>query len=82
MERSKNVFCKGREKSGVFNSVKSQIDSGGTCPQLIIFFSDIENFSYYAAELKKAYPSAVTIGSTTYTVFSSAGYAHEGLSRI
>ena len=34
MERSKNVFCKGREKSGVFNSVKSQIDSGGTCPQL------------------------------------------------
>ena len=80
MERSKNVFCKGREKSGVFNSVKSQIDSGGTCPQLIIFFSDIENFSYYAAELKKAYPSAVTIGSTTYTVFSSAGYAHEGLS--
>ena len=80
MERSKNVFCKGREKSGVFNSVKSQIDSGETCPQLIIFFSDIENFSYYAAELKKAYPSAVTIGSTTYTVFSSAGYAHEGLS--
>lgn len=79
MERAKTIFCQGNDKSAVLESAVRQI-GGDEKPLLIIFFSDLENFSYYAVELKKAYPSAVTAGSTTYTVFSSEGYSHQGLS--
>lgn len=79
MERAKNVFCQGNDRVAVLESAVQQI-AGDEKPQLIIFFSDLENFSYYATGLKKAYPSALTAGSTTYNIFSSEGHAHQGLS--
>lgn len=57
-----------------------EISAENAKPILLIFFSEEEDFWYYAQELHKAFPDTISIGSSTYINFSSAGFSQSGLS--
>lgn len=61
--------------------VKAQIDAKGK-PSLIIFSSDSERFSFYAEEIKKAYPHAKSIGSSGKMTYTSKGFSENAFSVI
>ena len=69
-------------KENIFSNCCKKIDEECTSPQLIIFFSDYENLWYYAKKMKEKYPDTISIGSSTYTFFSSYGIATRGLTAI
>ncbi len=69
-------------KENIFSNCCKKIDEECTSPKLIIFFSDFENLWYYAKKIKEKYPDTVSIGSSTYTFFSSYGIAARGLTAI
>lgn len=50
-----------------------------TEPDLIVFFADSIRFNAFTTELKRLFPHAVVIGSSTYVSFSSLGLCHYGL---
>ncbi len=69
-------------KENIFSNCCKKIDEECTSPKLIIFFSDYENLWYYAKKLKEKYPDTISIGSSTYTFFSSYGINSRGLTAI
>ncbi|MBR5647200.1 MAG: hypothetical protein IKX23_11220 [Treponema sp.] len=80
MSRSITAFSNNQNYEKAFEEVCSQIDSVGKIPKLIVFTSDLDVFWYYAENIKKRYPEAITIGSTTYmnicpNVISKTGFA-------
>ncbi|MCR5436504.1 MAG: hypothetical protein K6E97_05530 [Treponema sp.] len=66
MSRSITAFSDNQNYEKAFEEVCLQIDSVGKTPKLIVFTSDVDVFWYYAENIKKRYPEAITIGSTTY----------------
>lgn len=80
MKRSIVAYSSGYNKEDNFIECCKRIDSENIIPKLIIFSSDYDNFWFYAKELKEKYPETISIGSTSYILFSSEGTARNGLS--
>ena len=57
----------------------SKIDAENSSPKAIIFFSELEDLWFYAKMLKEKYPDTISIGTSSYTFFSSEGFAKKGL---
>lgn len=51
-------------------------------PELIFFFSDERDFSYYGEALNKIYPEAVCIGCSAYRAWSNAGVKRMGITAM
>ncbi len=66
MNRTLVAFSSKKNYKDAFKDVCEQIDNEGVSPKLIIFTSDVETFWYHAENLKKHYPEATSIGSTSY----------------
>lgn len=64
--------------SEAFRDVISQMKD--TSPVLILFFSDINNFTIYTEKFHELYPDTEIIGSTTYVSLSSKGHDKTALS--
>ncbi len=80
MRRYKIAFSDRENCSDAVSDVIKAINSEETEPTFLIFTSAISDFSFFTEELKKSYPSAEIIGSTSYINFSSEGISHGGLS--
>jgi len=65
-----------------FEEVCSKIDAEIEQPILIMFFSDIDMFEFSACELHKRYPKSISIGSTSYMMFSNNACAKMGFSAM
>lgn len=80
MERSLVAFSSKSSKEKALKEIISQLQEKNANPILMILISDYENHWYYAEELKKAYPEATIVGSTSSMIFSSEGTSTYGLS--
>lgn len=82
MKRTIITCNSGPDKEQNIKECFAQIDANEAAPKLIIFFSDYDDLWYYAKEFRIKYPEITTIGSSSHTFFSSAGYADKGLTAM
>lgn len=73
MARTVTAFSNKKTQEEKVQDILTQIDAGGKNPELIIFTGQKESFGYFAAELKKRYPGATSIGTTSYMDINSDG---------
>ena len=69
-----------KNKEANFDHCCKEIADECQKPLLLIFFADEDDLWYYAKYLHEAFPEAISIGSSTFINFSSAGFSHSGLS--
>lgn len=83
MSKSLEVFSEKESPQEVINDILSQIDAAGKSPKLIVFFAaNAQNFTFYAEQIKKAYPETTSIGSTSYCNMNSKGFCKNGASAL
>lgn len=70
-------YSDSKDAEQAMKDICTQMDKN--TPALILFFSDVRNFSFYSAELYRLYPDAEIVGATTYVTFSSKGHSREGI---
>ena len=80
MKRSSTYYSAAADAKIALEEVCSRIEREDETPQLIIFSADYDSFIECAQELKKRFPEALTIGTTSYINFCSRGCGHRGLS--
>jgi len=69
-------------KENIFSNCCKKINEECSSPKLIIFFSDYNNLWYYAKKIHEKYPDTISIGSSSYTFFSTYGVSNKGLTLI
>lgn len=79
MERSVVAFSSKSDYKDAFKEVLKTINSEKQTPKLIVFFAEAADMWYYAAEFKKNFPEAVSVGSSTQMTISSEGTKQKGL---
>lgn len=82
MARSITAISNKKTKEDVLEDLCEQINKAGQNPELIIYTSDETIFWYISEQLKKNFPSAITIGSTSYCEFNDKGYNSTGASAL
>ena len=80
MQRTLVAMSTAANPEDAFFEVSKKVRDNCISPQLIIFFSNYDNFYFYTNKIHEVFPNSVAIGSTSYMNFCSAGFAHEGFS--
>lgn len=82
MERTVVSLSSASEPEQAFLEVSNKIKENTLCPDLIVFFSDTENFNHFTNRFHEEFPTTTVIGSSTYINFCSEGIAHKALSAM
>lgn len=82
MVRSITVLSNKKNKEDILADLEQQILAAGKNPELIVYTSEVDIFWYVSEQLKKRFPSAITIGSTSYCEFNDKGYINKGASAM
>lgn len=82
MVRSVSAYSSKTTQEEVLKDLCNQIDAAGKNPILIVYFADLKYFWFISTYLKKQYPGATTIGSTSYINMTNVGYGYEGASAL
>lgn len=82
MERTIVALSQNSIPETAFSEVYSKIQSNGSAPILIVFFSDEENLWYYSREFNSKFPNATSLGAATYCNITTHGYSPAGLSAM
>ncbi len=62
-----------RSNNADIHNAIEEATTGLNNPQLILFFSGVDEFPQYAREIKKRFPDAITMGATTFAAFCKEG---------
>lgn len=62
-----------KSKNADINIAIQEATSELTNPQLILFFTGVDDFKDYAREIKLKFPKAITMGATTFAAFCKDG---------
>ena len=73
MARTVSAFSNKQTQEDKVQDILAQIDAGGKNPELIIFTGTKESFGYFAFEIKKRYPGATSIGTTSFIDMNDKG---------
>lgn len=82
MVRSLTVTSQKTNKENLVAEITQKIRDVGKEPILIVFTAEYESFYYVATNLKKNFPLAITIGTTSYLNFTNTFFSHNGASAM
>lgn len=82
MKRFCIAFSDKTEQESAYKDIFQQINGNGSNPILIIFFSSNSLFWYSSTNLKKDFPQACVIGTTSNKIFNSIGYSDKGVTAL
>ena len=82
MKRSITVFSDKKSQEELLKELCEQIKEVGSAPSLIIFFAEHDYFWYIATNIKKQFPTAITMGTTSYFHFNDKGSSYSGASAM
>ena len=80
MERCVVALTSSSVNEEAYSEIQTQLDSQQAEPLLVVIFAEMDMLWFFAQKLKKRYPDAIIIGSSTYINFNSEGYSHCGAS--